>query len=110
MNALLAEFDKSVADTDEGGHFRDKLTVSTRHVVKLFSIAYGGTNLAVISATLLSLARRVKFTACLPFGKYFANDIYLTMSLFIKAEHVHLLARQVAQVARRSIVFNITRK
>lgn len=122
VQVLLAELDKRVEGADEHAYFQQQLVVGAKNVVKLFSIAYGGANMAAISATLLSKERRLLYPAWLPFRweastfnycaaviyqiagvtiqivQNLANDIYPPMSLCIIAGHVHLLALRVAKV------------
>ncbi|XP_011178699.2 odorant receptor 33b-like [Zeugodacus cucurbitae] len=124
VQALLADLDKRVEDAEERAYFEQQLVVGAKNVVKLFSIAYGGANMAAISATLLSKERRLMYPAWLPFQwqastfsycaaviyqiagvtiqivQNLANDIYPPMSLCIIAGHVHLLALRVAKVGR----------
>ncbi|XP_054744549.1 odorant receptor 33b-like [Anastrepha obliqua] len=122
VQALLAELDKRVEDADEREYFHRELAVGARNVVKLFTVVYGGANIAAISATLLSKERRLMYPAWLPFEwqasaftfyaaviyqfagvtilivQNLANDIYPPMSLCIIAGQVHLLAKRVAKV------------
>ncbi|XP_049317254.1 odorant receptor 33b-like [Bactrocera dorsalis] len=122
VQALLADLDKRVEGIEEHAYFQEELVVGAKNVLKLFSIAYGGANMAAISATLLSKERRLMYPAWLPFQwdantfsycaaviyqiagvtiqivQNLANDIYPPMSLCIIAGHVHLLSLRVAKV------------
>ncbi|XP_017483290.1 PREDICTED: odorant receptor 33b-like [Rhagoletis zephyria] len=122
VQSLLADLDKRVMDADEREYYHCELTVAARNIVKLFSIAYSGANIAAISATLLSKERRLMYPAWLPFNwqanaftyyvavmyqiagvsiqivQNLANDIYPPMSLCIIAGHLHLLALRIAKV------------
>lgn len=122
VQALLTDLDKRVEGVEEHAYFQEELVVGAKNVLKLFSIAYGGANMAAISATLLSKERRLMYPAWLPFQweantcsycaaviyqiagvtiqivQNLANDIFPPMSLCIIAGHVHLLALRAAKV------------